>query len=260
MKIGVIGVGSIGSTVVRKLSVAGHTVKVANSRGPESVWAFAESIGAAATDIYGAVNGVDVVFLSIPFPSVAALPKDLFASASPDVIVADTGNYYPDLRDAHIPEIDAGLTESVWVSHQLGRPVIKVFNNIMAYSLAHLGLPKGAPDRLAVAVAGDDRAAKDIIMRLVDETGFDPVDSGSLENSWRHQPCTPGYCCDYGVDQMLAGMAAAKKGDAPKMLAQLLADGAFEGRTHASLLLLNRSIGSVGIVSPTGVEEGKSGA
>lgn len=120
------------------------------------------------------------------------------------------------MRDPRIPEIDEGMPESVWVSKQLGRAVIKAFNNILAYSLAELGRTEGSSDRLAVAVAGDDAKSKQIVMTLVNDTGLDPVDAGSLDESWRQQPSTPGYCCDYGTEMMRKGLAAAVKGDAPK--------------------------------------------
>ena len=156
MKIGVIGTGNIGGTLARKLSAAGHDVRVANSRGLEGVGAFADEIGATAVDTRGAVEDADVIVISIPFPAVAELPKDLFDTVPQDVPVVDTGNYYPGMRDTQIAEIDAGMPQSVWVSKQLGRPVIKAFNNILAHSLAELGGPEGSPGRLACAVAGDD--------------------------------------------------------------------------------------------------------
>lgn len=71
------------------------------------------------------------------------------------------------------------MPESMWVSRQLGRPVIKAFNNILAYSLAKLGRPEGSPDRLAVAVAGEDPKAKQMVMELVNDT----VDAASLDES-----------------------------------------------------------------------------
>lgn len=129
---------------------------MANSRGFEGVKAFADEIGVTGVDTSGAVDGADVIVLSIPLPAVAELPKDLFDTVPQDVSIVDTGNYYPELRDPHIPEIDAGMPQSVWVSKQLGRLVIKAFNNILAHSLAELGRPEGSPGRLAIAVAGDD--------------------------------------------------------------------------------------------------------
>src|SRR6267378_1813590 len=180
MKIGVIGIGEMGGTIARRWSEKGHSVRVANSRGPEAVKQFADEIGADAADIYGAVEGADVVLLSMPFPAVAKLPNDLFNRAAEGVVIIDTGNYYPDVRDAHIPEIDAGMPESVWISQQLGRPIFKAFNSIMFHALSELGKPEGSPDRLAIPVAGDDARAKQIVMGLVNDMGFDPVDGGSL--------------------------------------------------------------------------------
>lgn len=216
MKIEIIGTGNVGGTIARKLKAAGHEVRVANSRGPESVLRFADEIGATATDVNGAIADADVIFLSIPLPAMAELPKGLLKAVPEDVPVVDTSNYYPGMRDPRIPEIDEGMPESVWVSRQLGRSVIKAFNNILAYSLAELGRPEGSPDRLAVAVAGDGAKSKQIVMALVNDTGFDPVDAGSLEDSWRQQPSTPAYCCDYGVEITCKGLAAAVKGDAPQ--------------------------------------------
>jgi len=244
MKIGIIGTGNIGGTLARKLSAAGNDVRVANSRGPEGVRAFANEIGATAVDIRGAVRGIDVIVISIPFPAVAELPKDLFDTIPQDVPVIDTGNYYPGLRDPQIPEIDAGMPHSVWVSKQLGRPVIKAFNNILAYSLAELGRPEGSPSRLAIALAGDDVSSKQIVMDVVNEAGFDPVDAGSLDESWRQEPGTPAYCCDYDAEATRKGLAAAVKGEAPKKLQRLIEAYRQRGAnmTHADIVDLNRSL------------------
>lgn len=217
MKIGIVGTGNIGASLARKLSAAGHEVRVANSRGVDGVRLFADEIGAEAVDVRGAVDGAEVLILSLPFPAVRALPADLFSSVAADAIIIDTGNYYPDMRDPHIPEIDEGMPESVWVSRQIERPVIKAFNNVLAYTLAELGQPKGTPGRLAVAVAGDELRSKEIVMELVNQTGFDPVDAGSLAESWRQQPSTPAYCCDFDADAMRKALAAAAPGVAPKI-------------------------------------------
>src|SRR5439155_8214876 len=95
-------------------------------------------------------------------------------------------------------------------------------NNILAYSFAQLGRPEGSPDRIAIAVAGDDVRSKQITMDVVNETGFDPVDAGPLEESWRQQPGTPAYCCDYDAETTRKGLAAAVKGEAPERLAGLI--------------------------------------
>ena len=53
-----------------------------------------------------------------------------------------------------------------------------------------------APAAWRLPVAGDDAAAKAIVMQLVDELGFDSVDAGGLDDSWRQQPGTPVYTKD----------------------------------------------------------------
>ncbi|MNG79053.1 prephenate dehydrogenase [compost metagenome] len=244
MEIGIIGTGNIGGTLARKLKAAGHHVRVANSKGIQGVQNFADEIGVTAADVYGAVKGADAIIVSIPLPALTSLPKDLFDGVPDRVPLIDTSNYYPGLRDPRIPEIDNGMPESLWVSQQLERPVIKAFNNILAYSLAELGASKGSPSRLAVAVAGDNVPLKQIVMTLVNDTGFDPVDAGSLEASWRQQPSTPAYCCDYDVENMKKGLAAAVKGEAaqkrdrlPELFGKLGANP-----THEDIVAMNRSL------------------
>ncbi len=247
MQIGIIGTGNIGATLARKLSAAGHDICVANSSGREGVRQFADETGAKAVGVYGAVDGVDVIILSIPLPATQDLPADLFDSVPPDVTVIDTSNYYPDMRDSRISEIDEGMAESVWVSKQLGRPVIKAFNNALAYTLAQLGQPKGTPGRRAIAVAGDDGRSKQTAMELVNQTGFDAVDAVSLEESWRQQPSTPAYCCDYDADTMRKALAAAIKGDAPKKRDQMPELFAKLGPhpSHDDVVAMNRKLNFV---------------
>jgi predicted dinucleotide-binding enzyme len=131
MKIGIVGAGNIGSALARHWTALGHDVMIANSRGPDTIRDVAARTGARAVTVDEAVRGVDVVVLSIPQKAVAALPKSLFASLGPDAIVIDTNNYYPS-RDGRIAAIDKGQLESAWVAEQIGRPVIKAFNNILA--------------------------------------------------------------------------------------------------------------------------------
>ncbi|WP_340265868.1 NADPH-dependent F420 reductase [Sphingobium mellinum] len=248
MKIGIIGIGSIGGLLARGLVAAGHQVSVANSRGADSVRAFAEEIGATAADVRGAVTGVDMIILSVPLPALASLPGDLFDAVPRDVPVVDTSNYYPGMRDPQIAELDAGEVESLWVSRQIGRPVIKAFNNILAYSLAELGRPEHAPGRLAIAVAGDDPAHKALVCGIVNTLGFDPVDAGPLAQSWRHQPATPAYCCDYDADTMRKALAQAVQGEAPHKRDHLITQYPALGPapTHDQFIQLNRSANPIG--------------
>jgi predicted dinucleotide-binding enzyme len=227
MKIGIIGSGNIGSTLARKLAKAGHSLLIANSRGPETLQDLADETGATAVTAEEATRNVDVVILSIPFGKLPLL-KDMFARVPKEVVVADTSNYFP-FRDGQIPAVDEGQVESLWVSEQIGHPVIKAWNNVLAATLRDKGLPAGAEGRIALSVAGDHPIARKIVMSLVEDTGFDALDAGSLAESWRQQPITSAYCTELGADQLRAALASADRVGAParreKMVKEFLALG-----------------------------------
>ena len=214
MKIGIIGAGRIGGTLTRRLTAVGHEVSVANSRGPETLADLAAETGAKPVSVKDAARFGEVVVVTIPQKNIPDLPRDLFLGVPESVVIVDTGNYYPRQRDGRIDGIEAGLTESRWVAQQLNRPVIKAFNNIYAEHLLKLGKPKGTPGRIALPVAGDDERAKAIVLQLIDELGFDGVDSGSLDESWRQQPGTPVYAKDFddaGVRRALSEPSRERK-------------------------------------------------
>jgi predicted dinucleotide-binding enzyme len=210
MRIGIIGAGNIGGTLARRFSALGHEVSVANSRGPQTLRELAAETGAAAVTVEEAARGKDLVVVTIPQKSIPELPSDRFADTGAEVVVVDTGNYYPQ-RDGPIEAIEQGTPESAWVAQQLGRPVVKAFNNVRAEHLLEHGTPAGSPDRIALPVAGDDEAAKAVVLGLVDDLGFDPVDAGGLEESWRQQPGTPVYGADLDADGVRAALAQATR-------------------------------------------------
>lgn len=215
MKIGIIGAGMIGETLARRLVQLGHEVVIANSRGPDTLRELAADVGGTAVTAAEAARGGEIVVVTIPQQAVADLPKDLFAGVPADVVVIDTGNYYPS-RDGRIPAIEEGQLESAWVAERLGRPVIKAFNNIYFKSLLEKGTPKGTPGRIGLPVAGDPPEARAKVLRLVDELGFDPVDAGSLEDSWRQQPGTPCYTQDLEAPRVKEALAAADQSRIPE--------------------------------------------
>lgn len=211
MKIGIIGGGQIGGTLARRFAELGHDVSIANSRGPETLAAFAQEIGAKPVTVQQAAHSGDVVIVAIPVKSVTQLPAKLFDGVPSAVVVVDTGNYYPQQRDGRIDPIEAGVTESRWVSNQLGRPVVKAFNTITARHLLERGKPKGAPGRIALPVAGDNQQAKDLIIRLIDELGFDGLEAGDLDESWRQQPGSPVSGADLDAEGARRALSQGKR-------------------------------------------------
>lgn len=214
MKIGILGVGHIGKTLAQKFGAAGHEVKVANSRGPESIEADVLKSGATAVVASDVVRDVDVLIISVPLhriPDVVPLISDV----PRDAVVIDTSNYYP-MRDGEIEAIEQGQVESVWVSEQLGRSVVKAWNSIGADSFSVNGTPAGTPARLAIPVAADDPEHRRVGMALVEETGFTAFDAGVLADSWRQQPGTPCYCTDVTEDEVKEALDTADAARSPK--------------------------------------------
>ena len=209
MKAAVIGAGSMGGILARQLGRLGHAVSIANARGPASLTALAAEIGATPASVVDAVHTAEIVFLAIPTKAVPELPRGLFANVAESVVVIDLGNYHPELRDGRIAAIDQGMPDSRWVAQQIGRPVIKAFNNIFATSLLEKGAPRGTKGRIALSVAGDPPDARAAVLHLVDDLGFDPVDGGKLDDSWRQQPGTPAYCRDLDAAALRHALAEA---------------------------------------------------
>jgi predicted dinucleotide-binding enzyme len=209
MQIGIIGAGKIGGTLTRRLTALGHEVKVANSRAPETLAELAGETGATAVWAGEAADGADLVILSIPQKNVPDLAPGIVDARKPGAPVIETNNYYPRERDGLIAAIEDGTPESAWVAEQLGAPVYKVFNGIYWKHLLERGVPAGTEGQIALPIAGDDPAGKQVVSDLIDELGFDPVDGGTLADSWRQQPGTPVYAADLDADGARRALADA---------------------------------------------------
>lgn len=217
MKIGIIGAGRIGQILSRQLSAIGHDVHIANSRGPETLADLASEVGATASSREDAVRDADAVILTIPLHNVTDLPPGLFDLRKNGAPIVDTGNY--DIpRDGRIDGLIDGSfgTESQWVAAQLGAPVVKAFNNINYLRLRDLPRPAGDSERIALPVFGDEPGPKAVVTSLIDAIGFDPVDGGPLDESWRVQILTPGFCTDLQQAALEQALADATPDDNSK--------------------------------------------
>ena len=210
MRIGIIGAGHIGTALAHRFVDAGHDVRIANSRGPETLTALRDELGVTPVEVPDAVRDVDLVVVTIQFGRVRELPAGLFDDLPASVPVIDTNNYYHQ-RDGEIAPVEDGQPESAWTAEQLGRPVIKAINNIHAARIGSGARPEGAADRFALPVAGDDPATKQAVLDLVASLGFDAVDTGTIADSWRQQPGSPCYGTDLPADQLRAALEAASQ-------------------------------------------------
>lgn len=214
MKIGILGAGSIGATLARKLAAAGHGVKVANSRGPETIDASVLVTGARAAAAQDATNDVEVVILSMP-QSGFGKARHLVTKLPDQTVVIDTSNYFPQ-RDGVNSAIEDGRVESEWTQEYFGRPIVKAWNAIGSVPFTENGQPQGHPDRVAIPVAADRDADRRVAIALINDTGFDGYDAGTLTDSWRQQPGSPVYCTNLKHDEIGPALAAAERERLPK--------------------------------------------
>lgn len=213
MRVGIIGAGNIGATLAQRLVAAGHTISIANSRGPETLREIEAKTGAQAAPIERVGRNVDVLVLSVPQRATPLMPASIFEHAP---FVIDTNNYYP-WRDGQIDALDAGMSDSVWVARHVRRPVVKTFNSIQSNSLANFARQPGAADRIALPLSGDDAGALQIAATLVDDAGFDHVVAGDLDASWRQQPGSPVYCTDISASELRRLLPLAERARLPEL-------------------------------------------
>ncbi|WP_029136785.1 NADPH-dependent F420 reductase [Nakamurella lactea] len=212
--IGLIGSGNIGGTVARLAVAAGHQVVLSNSRGPETLAALVSELGPSAragTPEEAAAAG-DIVVVTIPLKAYPSVPVEPLVGK----VVIDTNNYYSQ-RDGNIAELDDDSTTSseLLQRHLPGSHVVKAFNNINFVHLGELARPAGSPERSALAVAGDDAAAKQQVSTFLDSLGYDSVDAGPLAQGRRYQPGTPAYGTPYNDPQAPAQETDPARGVMP---------------------------------------------
>jgi predicted dinucleotide-binding enzyme len=208
--IGLIGAGNIGGQLARLSVASGYNVVLSNSRGPETLSELVEELGPkarAATAEEAAAAG-DLVIVTIPLKAYQSVP----VAPLEGKIVIDTNNYYPQ-RDGHIAELDDHSTTSAALlqKHLPTSRVVKAFNHIEAAKLTSEAQLPGTENRRALAIFGDNGDAKTIVASLIGGFGFDVVDGGSLTNSWRIEPGTPGYGPRGTVSELTDMLAAATR-------------------------------------------------
>lgn len=191
MHIAVIGAGNIGANAARHFVNAGHQVSIAASGDAAKLAATAKEIGASPASTAAAVRESELVMLALPWTARQAA----FAAAGPGAfagkLVIDATNPYLDYP--HVEDLGGRASSEVVASELPGARVVKAFNTLWWDKLAHGARPRGAPDRIALPVSGDDAGAKADVMALLDEIGFDAADAGPLSASRRQEPDQPLY-------------------------------------------------------------------
>jgi predicted dinucleotide-binding enzyme len=185
LNIGILGAGNIGASAAKLFAAAGHDVRIANSRGPQSLAPLLLDLGprVRAATPEDAVAFGDVVLIAVPWSK----KEDAIPDAGPydDKIVIDAMNPYDE--DFELEDLGKRTSSEIIKTLVPGAQLVKAFNTLYYKRLAADGKPSGSKDRLAIFIAGDDAQAKSVVAKLIDEIGFDPIDTGSLVEGGRKQ-------------------------------------------------------------------------
>ena len=208
--IGIIGSGHVGSNLAKAAIAHGYDVVLSNTQGPDSLAGLAKELGphASAATPAKAAGACDFAIVAIPLTTIGQVPVAPLAGK----VVISTINYFPQ-RYGHVPEIDDGTTTAPGLlqAHLPESRVVRAFSMINAAEMSGDGHPPGDPRRRALALAGDDPAAKRLVAGLYEEFGFDAVDIGGLDESWRVEAGQPAFVTRQNVAELTANVANAKR-------------------------------------------------
>jgi 8-hydroxy-5-deazaflavin:NADPH oxidoreductase len=210
MTIGIIGSGHVGSNLARAALAHGYSVVLSNSQGPDSLAGLVADLGPGATGASPeqAARAADFAIVAIPVTTIDQVPVEPLAGK----VALATINYFPQ-RDGHIADIDDGrvTVPGLLQRHLPASKVVRAFSMLDAADMSGDGHPPGDPKRRALALAGDDEQAKQLVARLYDEFGFDALDLGGLDESWRVDPGQKAFVTRQNLAQLRANVAGATK-------------------------------------------------
>ena len=209
-RVGIIGAGHIGTAIAKGAIANGYDVVISNSRGPETLGDLVAELGPkarAATAAEAAASG-DFAVVTVPLKAFRDVPVAELAGK----IVLDTNNYYWE-RDGRIAELDEKKTTTSGMvqRHLPTSKVVKAFNHILAADILTGGAPAGEPGRRALAIASDSPEAAELATTVYDGFGFDTVNVGGLDESWRVERDQPAYVVVQDAAELEGNLARATR-------------------------------------------------
>jgi 8-hydroxy-5-deazaflavin:NADPH oxidoreductase len=208
--IGFIGTGHVGAQIARAVTAVGYDVILSNAHDPGALTALVSELGdrASAATVEETAAAADLVVVAVPIRAFSSLPIAPLAGK----VVIVTSNYNRE-REGAVPTLDNGETTvpGLLQAHLQGAHVVRAFSHISSGEVTTAGKPAGTPHRRALAIAGDDQAAKDAVTGIYDAVGFDTLDLGGLDQAWRVDRGQPAFITHQDLAQLKANVDRADR-------------------------------------------------
>lgn len=199
--IGIIGAGSVGTTLAQLWIKSGHPVMI-SSRNPGNIRSEAQQIGAKAGTPEQAAHFGQVIVTAVPFGALPAVGKEV-GSLIKSKVVIDPSNPYPG-RDGTLARQALSTSSGQVSAKALGNShVVRAFN-----VLAMGTLSSEAGHGIGIPIASDDRHALKIASQLVRDAGFVPVVAGGLSKSHLFDPSSSVFLNPQSASQLGSALHA----------------------------------------------------
>jgi len=199
--LGIVGAGKAGTAFARAAVAGGYDVAISGSGPAGRIELIVEVLapGARALSTDEVIRYAGLIVLAIPMHRFQELRRDLFAGK----ILVDAMNYWDEIDGVDGPFATAPAGTSMLVQEWFSTArVVKSLNQLGYFKFEKSRRPHGAPDRIAMAAAGNDPGAVAAMLHLIDTLGFDAVKAGNLDAGVALQPGGPIFGAGHSAKEL----------------------------------------------------------